>query len=89
MSAVGIIVAALWLRSTSTPGNSLRAYSATASVGDFLSISLDPAAHTLAYTNIFERNTGTFLTSSPGWHVYIAGSARSAGGSVRGSKLPA
>jgi len=45
--------------STSTPGNSLRAYSATASVGDFLSISLDPAAHTLAYTNISNGDTGT------------------------------
>ncbi len=45
--------------STSTRGNSPRAYSATASVGDFLSITLDPAAHTLAYTNVSNGDTGT------------------------------
>ncbi len=44
--------------STSMPVNSPRAYSATASVGDFLSITLDPAAHTLAYTNISNGDTG-------------------------------
>ncbi len=45
--------------STFTPGNSPRSYSATASVGDFLSITLDPAAHTLAYTNVSNGDTGT------------------------------
>ena len=45
--------------SASTPGNSPRAYSGTASVGDFLSIMLDPAAHTLAYTNVSNGDTGT------------------------------
>ena len=44
---------------TSTTGNSPRAYSATASVGDFLSIILDPAAHTLAYTNVSNGDSGT------------------------------
>jgi hypothetical protein len=44
---------------TSTPGNSPRAYSATASVGDFLSITLDPVAHTLAYTNVSNGDSGT------------------------------
>src|SRR5258708_7285568 len=45
--------------SASSPGNALRAYSGTASVGDFLSIVLDPAAHTLAYTNISNGDKGT------------------------------
>jgi hypothetical protein len=45
--------------STSAPGNAPRAYSATASVGDFLSITLDPAAHTLAYTNVSNGDSGT------------------------------
>ncbi len=45
--------------STSAPGNSPRSYSATSSVGDFLSITLDPAAHTLAYTNVSNGDTGT------------------------------
>ena len=44
--------------STSTPTNAPRSYSATASVGDFLTITLDPAAHTLAYTNISNGDTG-------------------------------
>src|SRR5258706_9144733 len=49
----------LGCNSASTPANSPRAYSATASVGDFLSITLDPAAHTLAYTNISNGDMGT------------------------------
>src|SRR3954462_15523938 len=45
--------------STSISSNSPRSYSATASVGDFLTITLDPAAHTLAYTNISNGDSGT------------------------------
>jgi hypothetical protein len=39
--------------------NAPRSYSATASVGDFLTITLDPAAHTLEYTNISNGDSGT------------------------------
>ena len=58
---VGPILALLLLSGcspTSAPSNALRAYSATASVGDFLSITLDPAAHTLAYTNLSNGDMG-------------------------------
>src|SRR5438309_4113609 len=63
MKCRSLLVASLLLflgcGSTSAPGNSPRAYSATASVGDFLSITLDPAEHTLAYTNVSNGDTGT------------------------------
>jgi hypothetical protein len=42
---------------TSSPA--VRAYSGTASVGDFLSISLNPTAQTLSYTNYSNSDTGT------------------------------
>ena len=45
--------------STTLPSNAPRSYSATASVGDFLTITLDPAAQTLAYTNISNGDSGT------------------------------
>jgi hypothetical protein len=36
-----------------------RAYNGSASVGDFLNITLDPVAHTIAYTNHSNGDTGT------------------------------
>ena len=36
-----------------------RSYNGTASVGDFLTITLDPAAHTLTYNNLSNLDTGT------------------------------
>ena len=36
-----------------------RSYNGAASVGDFLTITLDPAAHTLKYTNLSNQDTGT------------------------------
>src|SRR3981081_3621129 len=35
-----------------------RSYSGTASVGDFLSITLDPAVHTFSYTNLSNGDVG-------------------------------
>jgi hypothetical protein len=45
--------------STAPNQNAARSYSGTASVGDFLSITLDPTAHTLAYTNLSNGDSGT------------------------------
>src|SRR5258708_267138 len=39
--------------------SSVRGYNGTASVGDFLNISLDPVAHTLTYTNVSNGDHGT------------------------------
>src|SRR5207245_11603675 len=36
-----------------------RSYNGTASVGDFLTITLDPAAHTLTYKDLSNLDTGT------------------------------
>src|ERR1700675_4625297 len=58
----GLLLAVLLLTgcsSTTAPGTARRAYSGTASVGDFLRITLDPAAHTLTYTNVSNGDTGT------------------------------
>jgi hypothetical protein len=57
--ALASLLFLLGCSSTSAPGNAPRAYSATASVGDFLSITLDPAAHTLAYINVSNGDSGT------------------------------
>jgi len=43
---------------TATP-LATRGYNGTASVGDFLSLTLDPAAHTLAYSNKSNGDSGT------------------------------
>jgi hypothetical protein len=43
----------------STTSSAPRSYNGTASVGDFLKITLDPAAHTLAYTNVSNGDSGT------------------------------
>ena len=45
--------------SSNPVSNAARTYNGTASVGDFLSITLDPAASTLAYTNISNGDSGT------------------------------
>jgi len=42
-----------------TVSNAARSYNGTASVGDFLSITLDPAASTLSYTNHSNGDSGT------------------------------
>ncbi len=39
--------------------NAARSYNGTASVGDFLAITLDPASSTLSYTNISNGDSGT------------------------------
>jgi hypothetical protein len=41
------------------PQNTVRAYNGTASVGDFLTISIDSAAHTITYKNYTNAQTGT------------------------------
>ncbi len=40
------------------PVTSARSYNGTASVGDFLTITLDPVAHTLTYTDISNGDSG-------------------------------
>ena len=42
-----------------TPDNTMRSYNGTASVGDFLTIDLDPAAQTITYKNYTNGETGT------------------------------
>lgn len=42
-----------------TPQNAVRSYNGTASVGDFLTISIDPAALTITYKNYTNGETGT------------------------------
>lgn len=55
----------LLLGCSSTPAsapplaNRLRSYNGTASVGDFLTISIDPAGHTITYSNQTNGETGT------------------------------
>ncbi len=44
---------------SSNSSNSPRSYNGTASVGDFLTITLDPTAHTLIYTNLSNGDSGT------------------------------
>jgi hypothetical protein len=44
---------------TATGTSVPRSYNGTASVGDFLSITLDPAAQTLLYTNLSNGDSGT------------------------------
>src|SRR5579862_1599021 len=44
---------------SSTPQNSIRAYNGTASVGDFLTISIDSSAQTISYKNYTNSTTGT------------------------------
>src|ERR1700687_491016 len=41
-----------------TNSKAARSYSGTASVGDFLSITLDPAVHTFSYTNLSNGDVG-------------------------------
>lgn len=44
---------------STTPQNTVRDYNATASVGDFLTISIDSSAQTIAYKNYTNGETGT------------------------------
>lgn len=44
---------------TTTPQNTVRSYNGTAAVGDFLTISIDPTAATIAYKNYTNGQTGT------------------------------
>lgn len=46
-------------RSTLTPSSNTRAYQGTASVGDFLTISVDPVTQTITYKNYTNGETGT------------------------------
>jgi hypothetical protein len=45
--------------STNSVSNAARSYNGTASVGDFLSITLDPASRTLSFTNISNGDSGS------------------------------
>jgi archaellum component FlaF (FlaF/FlaG flagellin family) len=45
--------------SSKTAQNTVRSYNATASVGDFLTISIDSAAQTITYKNYTNQETGT------------------------------
>ena len=42
-----------------TPGNNVRSYNGTASVGDFVTISIDSLAQTITYKNYTSGETGT------------------------------
>jgi len=44
---------------TQTPANASRSYNATASVGDFLTITVDPSAATMSYKNLSNGDSGT------------------------------
>jgi len=47
------------VKTSSVTSNSPRSYNGSASVGDFLTITLDPSAHTLTYTNLSNQDEGT------------------------------
>src|SRR5712671_1648716 len=57
--------------SSNPVSNAARSYNGTASVGDFLSITLDPAASTLSYTNVSNGDSGTvaYTTNSDGTYT--------------------
>jgi hypothetical protein len=58
--ALLLVLFAIGCGSNVTPGaTSPRSYNGTASVGDFLTITLDPVAHTLTYKNLSNLDTGT------------------------------
>ncbi len=60
--AVSLLLATPGCGTKSAPAfnpNAPRTYNGSASVGDFLDIRLDPVAHTLAYTNHSNGDTGT------------------------------
>jgi len=44
---------------TSAPTSTIRSYNGTASVGDFLTITIDPTAKTITYDNLTNGETGT------------------------------
>ncbi len=58
---------------STTPAITTRTYSATASVGDFLQIAIDPAASTLSYSNLTNGAAGTnipFTVNSDGTYSF-------------------
>jgi hypothetical protein len=60
LGAILILSAGCGSNSLTTTGTSMpRSYNGSASVGDFLTITLDPAAQTLLYTNISNGDSGT------------------------------
>jgi hypothetical protein len=69
-----LLVFALGCGSTTTKNtsNAARTYSGTASVGDFLTITLNPAALTFSYTNLSNGDTGTdipYLVNADGTYT--------------------
>src|SRR5713101_3170852 len=54
-----LVTSACSNNSTAINPTAARAYNGTASVGDFLNITLDPVAHTLAYSNKSNGDSGT------------------------------
>ena len=71
---------------TKSGSNALRSYSGTASVGDFLAISLNPAAQTLAYTDYSNSGTGTVPYTVNGDGTYTFNDP--AGNLVSGYEVP-
>jgi hypothetical protein len=58
--ALLLLLFATGCASNFTPSaTSPRFYNGTASVGDFLTITLNPVAHTLKYTNLSNQDRGT------------------------------
>ncbi len=57
--------------SGSSPAPAVRTYNGTASVGDFLTISVDSTAHTITYDNVTNGETGTvpYTVNSDGTYV--------------------
>lgn len=51
--------------------NNKRVYNGTASVGDFLNITIDPAAKTLSYTNLSNGTTGIVPYTTSGTGTYV------------------
>lgn len=58
IAAAGLL-AACGAGTNTTIQNNTRTYNGTASVGDFLTITIDPAARTIAYSNLTNGETGT------------------------------
>lgn len=55
---------------TSAPTPSVRTYNGTASVGDFMTITIDSAAHTLSFVNLTNSTSGVIPYTTTGNGVY-------------------
>jgi uncharacterized lipoprotein YajG len=82
-------LSALWLlagcsstSSSSAPTSSVRSYSGTASVGDFLTITLNPVAQTITYTDISNGSGGIipYTVNSDGTYALNDSTGKPGGG---------